>query len=432
MKTFWALFGALFLFGLGWLLLVHPYEPPSLAVLGDRVYYIQGPVVRIFGSSGVPQGSWRAPGPVRQAVVDGDRLGLVLAGKDDLELFSADGTRQGAVPAPQKADGQGRWVSSADRWMFLHAARAALFIRPKEAGEWKLMLGPEEELIRPVDATATTKGAVILCEEPPLIAWYTFEGAPDGELDISMRLVPSVRYFIFEDWMDFLKTQRATLPYRLAFSPEGKALLLFRTPDDKYRRLVHLRKKGEDWSSHGVFLPSIPGHGRRGFRPPRDVAFYGTGFLMTGREGGMWFFKDERLPAVKPWVEPPPIGRWEKFRHQRRWGWLGLLLSLLFLWLAIATRGARVVIPREAIRGSVASLLVPGLGQVLAGKRGWGLFWFLATVFWAWISVTLILLMRKGNHVTSVTLFESFLCLALAWLLSVVHAFWLGFQKRDS
>jgi hypothetical protein len=150
---------------------------------------------------------------------------------------------------------------------------------------------------------------------------------------------------------------------------------------------------------------------------------------MTGRDGGLWFFKDERLPAVKPWVEPPPATRWERMRHQRAWGWAALLAALLFAWLAVTTRGVQVVIPASAIRWSLAAFVCPGLGQVLAGSLKWGAFWFMSFVFWAVMSLFLVVTLKRGGSVTTVTLFESFLAMGLSWFLSVLQAFHWGLRS---
>jgi hypothetical protein len=437
MRPFWTLSALLLIFGLGWLVFARPHPVPAMAVVGDRVVYATGRTVRVFGEGGAPVTTWRVTRPVREAVSAGETVGFAYEGTDDLVLFSLEGIPRGGVPAPQKAGGQGRWAAAGSRWLFLHPERNALFLLTKDSPDWKLMLPPEEEIIKPVDVAASPTGAALLCEDPPQVLWYSFDGIPEGDLELSMRLVPSVRYYILEDTWDYLRTQRAHVPWRFALDFTGeRALAIFRTPDGKYRRLAALWKEKDSWRSRGLILPTVSGRFRTG-RQPQDVGFRGRGILMSGRQGGLWLYPDERYAAQKPWVDPPPPGTWEKVRHQRRWGWAALLLGLLSLWAAVATRGAGVVIPRESFLWSGASALVPGLGSFLGRSPRWGIAWFLGALFWLSVSLFLLILTRRGATVTSATLFESFAMLALVWLLSVIHAFRRGLlhahgQRTDS
>jgi len=429
MRIFFLLSSFLFLSGLGWLTVARPYVTPALTAVGDQAVYVQGRIVRVLGESGAVLAEWKATRSVQQALHAGEQVGLVFDGSDDLHLFTREGGSTGRVAAPQKAGGRGRWADAGDRWLFLHPERSALFVTAKGDPAWKLMLPPEEELVRPVDVAAYPRGAAILCEDPPQVVWYTFEGEPDGDLQISMRLVPSVRYFILEDAWDYLKTQQARIPWKLELDAGGaKALILFRTKDDKYRRLAFLWKEREGWRSRGIILPSVAGRFRTS-RSPQDVAFRGTGILLAGRQGGLWLYPSDRLAPLKAWVEPPPPGRWERIRHQRRWGWIALFLSMLLFWAATATRGSKVVIPKESFLWSGMSALLPGLGSLLSRDYKWGAIWLFSAVLWAGVSLTLMILMGRGVPVTTVTLFESLAMFGLTWLFSVIHAFRAGMLR---
>lgn len=429
MRVFWILSALFLLLGLGWLTFARPYPVPATAVWGDRVVYASERSIRYFGDHGTLLGGWTSPRPVRSVLAAGDRLGVVFAGSDDLNLFTTEGARTGTVAAPQKAGGTGRWADAGDRWLFLHPARAALFVGAKAAPDWKLMLPPEEELTGVTDLAAVPGGAALLFEEPPQILWYDFAGEPRGDLELTTRLLPSVRYYILEDVWDYLKTQQARRPWRLAASPDGERLLLvFRTNDDKYRRLAVLWKEKDEWRSRGIILPSVAGRFRTS-RPPQDVAFRGQGLVMSGRQGGLWLYPDDRLAPLKAWVEAPPPGRWERMRHQRRWGWMALAIAVLWFWAALVTRNARVVIPKESFLWAAASAVLPGAGSLWGRDLRWGSVFLLAAILWAGFSVGLMIQMGRGAQVTTVTLFESFGMLALTWAFSIGHAFRLGMRR---
>ncbi len=387
MRIFWISSFLLFAVGLGWLVFAHPVEAPSLTVAGDRAYYAQGSSVKVFGSAGILSGEWKAPRPIRQMLSDGMRLGLVYEGEDDLHLFSPLGEEEEILSPPQKAEGRGRWARLGSFWVFLHPSRQTLFVRAQEETKWRALLSPEDEPAKPVDvsgyidAHGELRGVAVLCEEPPVLYGFTFDGLLKEEMELTGRTVPSVRYFIFERNVDFLKPQRAVLPWRVQFAPGGRGVALFRTSDDRYRRLVSFRREAGDWKTRGVYLPSIPRHRKTETRTPQEIAWMGEGFLMAGREGGLWYYREEKLPPGKPWIEPPPATKWEKVSHQRAWGWAGWVLAILSAWVAVNTKGKKVAVPREAALRFAASLVIPGWGQALEGRRGWASFWFLSVLF---------------------------------------------------
>jgi hypothetical protein len=417
MRTFFRICYFLMGLGLGWLFAVKPVPPAGLMVFKEQVYFFQGTELQRWSADGQLTGNWKIEKPIRQLIALDDQLGWAQKGSDDLTLASPEALPQARIAAPLKAGGQGRWCVAFDRLYFLNPTPSSLWARPRSGIDWTQPLPPEDMPSKASDIEAFPGSLGLLSQDPAELDRISPQGFLTPGPALNPKALSALQRFAFDDWRDYVNPQKPEIP--LWFKPLGAQnfLVLFTNPRGTARRLVLVKNEKNHLSGREIFMGSRQASRTRRVRA-QDAAALGNGFVVTSAWGGIWKYNAQGL-IEKQWLEEKDP---DLFWRQTWPGWILLILGFSLAGTGFYFKKNPLRLSREAIGWASASALWPGLGQW--AQRRWIFGWILvlSAAFWVWNAFFLWGRVKAGVPVTTATLMESALALALVWGTAILQA----------
>lgn len=387
--------------------------PPVLAAFDGKIFLVHEKKAHVYDFSGRTRDVFTLPFvPERFSVTSEGWLA-----QDGARFAREDGVA-GEGPARRK----GRFASAFGKIFFLDLKQSTLWVR--EDGRFVRFLPPEEELHDVVDLASEGDALWVLQADPFSFVRVGPSGEIEESLEVDEKTLRVNQRYLLARWWDVLRPERLERPVAFGIAGQKAFWVLMASPSGRHQRLWTVHVEGERWKIQ-EWLPAVKGKkGIQSVARVADAAWWNGELFATAPQGGLW--KINVSTRAQTVLQEP---RRRKFFLHPFWSALFAMLCLFLALLEPQVSQGRLRLDPAGLRAMLYSLIFPGLGLWLAGRKFLFAFLFGAMVFWAVLFGYFLQKVKEGSFVSGAVFMEVSGALVVFYLLGAVFSYREG-KKR--